>query len=1034
MFTSRPFFDLLQMAATAPPATAQPDVRKRRPATPQPAAEPPLKRARIDGTAAGAASGAGEAAAAYFRVASATTSGPAVGAAGPTGGVASAPTGGEDWDEALLIPQSAPERPQKPSVWEINTGTGMTLRDYMTRLVPSVQWRLSKFLAKLPGVMLSTPLQSLVCPDITGETGETTKSFRERWSDDRCVLSLRATGLYEAAAPIWWFDLLKEEFMDFKSDEPTWAQFEAASLQWSEAQLRASSQEEHMQRFIVPGLIPTAIRSVDIASAIIAAEARFHSLPACGGLVMLWSIIGAFDKFLAEQPPEQPSKTHLALKMFEASLSVTVRMRAAASSTQLVLDNLQYSESLRVMNFAAAADSFWQFATRVAQLEIVDAKQSIAAMLPQLVNAGITWQGKDLNKHHCHALQTLAPLTKSDLCQDAAKLLEHRLPSLMTSPTYLGRLVAAVKKEISNENDSASMFADFLKAVWVNVFTGEVAADDMTCDFLLGKGRKPGFLHVHLTANRFVKWFFNQQLQLAASGADSLTASQVAKLNQHVGSLWTMWRGLAGGHDTAASQDEGADLPGLKSFFENDKVEALLASEKEKPAFALAARLLLDVYTGEHATDLLALAESQATFEHFLQPHNAAHSQTFRDAYQGFLQELMKGPEKTDHRLEHQLDTEPHFTDDDGKFKQALLERTMKAKRELVKLHVVSDWREPTKAFCAKGGTVSQAWLRSKAHLRNADAPGKTEKKHVAIIFSPELLPTREQFESAQVVKGSVVKTEAVQRALEWMSSARGDNTVLLAFDGRDKKVKRACEDWLDEKCPDPMRHIQGPIMYQPTKTKQDPRFPGKSFSFASVYEERFFGQLPSHKKNFKMVPRDHFNACSEATTHYSSYTAVPVRPFQHLPKLSVEDKERMTGLTQPALTDTVIACLDGRGVPLFWQEIKDVDFFVAIFKDLHIGSIFDLTPGTGAAAAAALLLRIMYDAVCMNELHRNFLDNILEKAVWAVLSATDDDEEYVAALREHFPVLVDQGRRYLGSAEQSEDDDEPDEPDEPTE
>ena len=37
------------------------------------------------------------------------------------------------------------------------------------------------------------------------------------------------------------------------------------------------------------------------------------------------------------------------------------------------------------------------------------------------------------------------------------------------------------------------------------------------------------------------------------------------------------------------------------------------------------------------------------------------------------------------------------------------------------------------------------------------------------------------------------VKTEAVQRALEWMSSARGDNTVLLAFDGRDKKVKRAC-------------------------------------------------------------------------------------------------------------------------------------------------------------------------------------------------------------------------------------------------
>lgn len=42
-------------------------------------------------------------------------------------------------------------------------------------------------------------------------------------------------------------------------------------------------------------------------------------------------------------------------------------------------------------------------------------------------------------------------------------------------------------------------------------------------------------------------------------------------------------------------------------------------------------------------------------------------------------------------------------------------------------------------------------------------------------------------------------------------------------------------------------------------------------------------------------------------------------------------------------------------GHPLFWQELKSVDFLVSVLNDFGIGYVFDLSPGSGAMAIACV-------------------------------------------------------------------------------
>ena len=56
---------------------------------------------------------------------------------------------------------------------------------------------------------------------------------------------------------------------------------------------------------------------------------------------------------------------------------------------------------------------------------------------------------------------------------------------------------------------------------------------------------------------------------------------------------------------------------------------------------------------------------------------------------------------------------------------------------------------------------------------------------------------------------------------------------------------------------------------------------------------------------------------------------------------------------------------------------------------------ILDWTPGSGAAAAAALHCGIKYEGICTNTAHKQWLDGLLDKAIYAV--AVDSPESAAA-------------------------------------
>ena len=248
----------------------------------------------------------------------------------------------------LGIPETIPFRPAIPEEDEIMSGNAPTLKNWMPKLFRSVVSRLSVLLYDTPEIALRAPLYKQKCPDIRAAAGarDLPTSFKEPWSMANCPNSLTSTGLYEAAGPIWQFDPCCEEWdgQELLQGDASWVQWKACLGHWSEVNFVNSSPVPEQRRFVFPGYIPTAVRSVDVVNATGVKNGFFQDLPVCGGHIMLFSLYGALDDALAAAAGasgEEARKQAVArvLRLYEASLSVTIRMRVAPSASQIVLDS-----------------------------------------------------------------------------------------------------------------------------------------------------------------------------------------------------------------------------------------------------------------------------------------------------------------------------------------------------------------------------------------------------------------------------------------------------------------------------------------------------------------------------------------------------------------------------------------------------------------------------------------------------------------------------------------------------------------------
>ena len=149
--------------------------------------------------------------------------------------------------------------------------------------------------------------------------------------------------------------------------------------------------------------------------------------------------------------------------------------------------------------------------------------------------------------------------------------------------------------------------------------------------------------------------------------------------------------------------------------------------------------------------------------------------------------------------------------------------------------------------------------------------------------------------------------------------------------------------------------------------------------------------------------------------------------------------KETVTGVPPPTYDDVVSKECKTKGPPLHWRETLDMEWYIAFFQDSHATHVFDVTPGSGAAACAAAVLDISYEGVAMSAKHAAWLDNIMDRAIFAVMRIRDipradsgaksdlEAKELQADVLEHFKDLIEGGRKYVECVDNGDDFDQSD-------
>ena len=214
-------------------------------------------------------------------------------------------------------------------------------------------------------------------------------------------------------------------------------------------------------------------------------------------------------------------------------------------------------------------------------------------------------------------------------------------------------------------------------------------------------------------------------------------------------------------------------------------------------------------------------------------------------------------------------------------------------------------------------------------------------------------------------------------------------------------------------------------IVYQGSDSKKDARISKRASPLKAMNTETLHVIMPATNSK-ALKPRQYFNKCGEATTFEPTFTGVPHRNLPSIPRVDMEGVEQILGRTAAAGAEVSVRPhvqheIDKRGHPLFWAEYKSVQLFKVLFSQFDVTHVLDATPGSGAAASAALASGAIYDGFCVNSAHKQWLESLMDSAIFAVATESGDSAAAVGATKEHveqiktfFSATVKEAKRYL--------------------
>jgi hypothetical protein len=273
-----------------------------------------------------------------------------------------------------------------------------------------------------------------------------------------------------------------------------------------------------------------------------------------------------------------------------------------------------------------------------------------------------------------------------------------------------------------------------------------------------------------------------------------------------------------------------------------------------------------------------------------------------------------------------------------------------------------------------------------------------------AELFGPHALQhNRETF------RGIVDRcSDEFKEVVKWMMASKSARDAAIVADGRSEPIRRELRALLGASCATELWTIYD----METSLNTDVRNPKRKIAWSSDNMETLFASFPAtYRAGLKVVARDLFTKSGESTNWSRTYTGVPFRNLAEIPRMVSKTKQGILG--QSAVGDfdrgRVQSEVAERGHPLFWGEWKPVALFSAMMRDTGATRCVDLTPGSGAAAIAAISSGVQYVALCHNKAHELWLQNLLERIFLALVQ-----EKQVVGIEKD---LLDNVGKYLQRA-----------------
>ncbi len=352
----------------------------------------------------------------------------------------------------------------------------------------------------------------------------------------------------------------------------------------------------------------------------------------------------------------------------------------------------------------------------------------------------------------------------------------------------------------------------------------------------------------------------------------------------------------------------------------------------------------------------------------------------------------------------------------------------------------VCDIVKEVKFFAGSAGRPVDKWNSALAASTVGDKKQSFKKKPVrAWLLSVDLLVSQASQASIKSKKHLnkqewrqlPIVTSELKAALAWIKSRRQKDDAIIVCDGRSPDVRRLVDNWMETElrlatdgAGAEDRLVSAWVIYDlATVADGDPRMPKKKLAWSCPNRETVSIWLPCAREFMKAQPRDVYTVCGEDSTHNLTYSGVAVRSLEALPRLSWGDRQKITGHRwyDPAeACELVLKATGTKGWPLMWGEWKPVGLWMSVFRDLGLHEVFDLTPGSAAAAVGALYCGVKYDGACENEDHKKWLDHLVDTGCLAALAeeAVPSDEAFVANVKHYFPNSIQQAKRMIRGIE----------------